>query len=118
MYGFEERISSTIELKSINSLSRGVYVKNSVQKGEIIKPENVYFSMPILDGQLSSGDFKKGIICNNEIKPDCAVLNKSIQMPESPDMQTVKTAIHEIRAMLNKAHIKLGPEFEIEISHH
>tara|TARA_Y100000589_G_scaffold218367_1_gene205999 strand:- start:4601 stop:6151 length:1551 start_codon:yes stop_codon:yes gene_type:complete len=118
MYGVEERISSKIELKSIESLSRGVYVKNSIKKGEIIKPENVYFAMPILDGQLSSGEFKKGIICNNEIKTDCAVLNESIQMPATPDMQTVKTAIHEIRAMLNKAHIKLGPEFEIEISHH
>ena len=118
MYGFEERNSSTIELKSIESLSRGVYVKHSLQKGEIIKPEDVYFSMPIRDGQLSSGEFKTGIVCNEEIETDCAVLKKSIEIPASSEIQTVKTAIHEIRAMLNKANIKLGPEFEIEISHH
>ena len=118
MYGSEIRTSSTVELKSIESLSRGVYTKTGLQKGEIINADNVYFSMPILEGQLTSGEFKSGIICKENLSPDGAIFNRSITKPKKSAIQTVKTAIHEIRAMLNKAQVKLGPEFEIEISHH
>lgn len=118
MYGSEIRTSTTIELESIKSLSRGVYTKTGLQKGELIKDNNVYFSMPIIEGQMTSGEFKSGIICNENISPDGAIFNKFITKPKTNEIQTVKTAIHEIRAMLNKAKVKLGPEFEIEISHH
>ena len=118
MYGFEERISSQTELKSIASLSRGVYVKNELKKGDKIKSDDIYFSMPIKNGQLTSGEFKEGILCLDDIKKDDAVFNELVSQPYSGDVQIIKTAIHEIRAMLNKAKIKLGPEFEIEISHH
>jgi len=118
MYGFEKRTSSEIELKSIESLSRGVYVKNVLNKGQLIRTEDVYFSMPIINGQLTSGEFKDGIICNEDIKQDEAVLKKLITKPDYSNIQVIKTAIHEIRAMLNKAKINLGSDFEIEISHH
>ena len=118
MYGFEKRTSSETELKSIESLSRGVYVKNELRKGQLIKSDDVYFSMPIINGQLTSGEFKDGIVSNEDIKKDEAVLSELITKPTSDNVQIIKTAIHEIRAMLNKAKINLGPDFEIEISHH
>ena len=67
---------------------------------------------------MTSGEFKDGIICNEDIKQDEAVLKKLITKPDCDNIQIIKTAIHEIRAMLNKAKINLGPDFEIEISHH
>ena len=82
MYGSEIRTSSTVELKSIESLSRGVYTKTGLQKGEIINDDNVYFSMPILEGQLTSGEFKSGIICKENLSPDGAIFNRSITKPK------------------------------------
>ena len=36
LYGSEERFSNEIEISSINSLSRGVYAKKNLKKGELI----------------------------------------------------------------------------------
>ena len=118
MYGSEKRTSSDIELKSIDSLSRGVYIKNDIRQGQIITKKDVYFSMPIVEGQLSSGKFEDGIKCNKDLKKDNPVFTNLISKTETDETHVIKVAIHEIKAMLNKAKIKLGPEFSIEISHH
>ena len=41
-----------------------------------------------------------------------------ISVPGDPDYAVIKTAIHEIKAMLNEARIVLNNEFEVEYSHH
>ncbi len=118
LYGREERFSNEIEISSINSLSRGVYSKKNLKKGELINHNDVYFAMPIKEGQLTSGEFKPGIICNESINKDAPLNNLKIVKPIETKFQSIKSAIHEIRAMLNKAKIALSSEFEIEISHH
>ena len=69
---------SLIEISSINSLSRGVYSKKNFKKGELINHSDVYFAMPIKEGQLTSGEFKKGIICNDSINKDAPINNIQI----------------------------------------
>tara|TARA_Y100001978_G_scaffold202623_1_gene224404 strand:+ start:100 stop:1650 length:1551 start_codon:yes stop_codon:yes gene_type:complete len=118
MYGSQKRESPEIEIKSIQSLSRGVYVKNELNSGQKVSRKDVYFAMPILDGQLSSGEFKDGLIINEDLKKDKPIFINSIKEKDFDDIQIIKTAIHEIKAMLNKAKVILGTDFEIEISHH
>ena len=35
-----------------------------------------------------------------------------------PKYQVIKTAVHEVKGMLNEARITLSPDFEVEYSHH
>ena len=45
------------ELKTIDSLSRGVYVKK--YKGSLLNSSNTYFAFPCQKGQLTSQELKK-----------------------------------------------------------
>ena len=50
------------EIDSVKSLSRGVYARKKLKKGDIITLDDVFFAMPLLNKQLDSGSFKKGIV--------------------------------------------------------
>jgi N-acetylneuraminate synthase len=109
---------SDVEQESIDSLRRGTYARTRIKKGATIERDQVYFSMPYIEGQLESGRWRDGIAAEVEINPDAPVLTEAINVPEDPDYAVIKTAIHEIKAMLNEARIILNSEFEVEYSHH
>lgn len=74
--------------------------------------------MPIEPGQLSSGDWHAGIRAKGGIALNGALLRDDLVMPGSDPDKVIKKAIHEVKAMLNKAQIHLNTDFEIEYSHH
>jgi N-acetylneuraminate synthase len=113
-----ERVASVEELNSIDSLRRGVYAKTNIKKETIIRRDQVYFAMPYIEGQIESGGWRDDIVAVAEVKPDAPVMAAAINVPTDPDYAVIKTAIHEIKAMLNEARIVLNSEFEVEYSHH
>ena len=113
-----ERRSSPVELDSIDSLRRGVYARVPIKKGAIIGRDQVYFAMPYIDGQFESGAWNDNVVAQASVEPDAPVLNAQIDVPNDPDYGEIKTAIHEVKAMLNEARIVLNSEFEVEYSHH
>lgn len=106
------------EVESIRSLRRGVYAKRRIKAGNPLVSEDVYFAMPCGDGQLSSGQFKGGIVAQRDLAPDQPLCLGDLQIPHNPDQQVLFTAIHTIKAMLNEARIVLNTDFEAEFSHH
>jgi sialic acid synthase SpsE/mannose-6-phosphate isomerase-like protein (cupin superfamily) len=106
------------ELESLHSLRRGVYARKPLKPGAAIEPEDVYFAMPYVPGQLSSGEWKAGIVSREAVDADSALLTTGIDMPPLPEKQALFTAIHTAKAMLNEARIALPTEFETEFSHH
>ena len=118
MYGSEVRTSTEVELKSIDSLSRGVFAKERIEKGTTITRDQIYFAMPYQEGQLTSGQWKKDIITSENIEVDKPVILEHLELPEKLAVNILKSAIHEVRAILNQANIALSSEFEVEISHH
>ena len=60
--GMSGRPAAEEEKESLLSLRRGVYVKRPVKAGARCGAEDVYFAMPCGEGQLSSGQFKGGIV--------------------------------------------------------
>ncbi len=117
--GDDSRPASTqLEIDAINGLKRGVYAKKAIKKGAIIERDQVYFSMPCNDGQLSSSEWKDGTIANAAINSDEALAGTAIQLPEVPEHSHLKNALHDIKALLNEARIPLNSDFEVEYSHH
>jgi N-acetylneuraminate synthase len=106
------------ERNAIDGLKRGVYAKGKINKGTVIENDQVYFAIPYVDGQLDSGRFKPGIVCKKEFAANAPVLVEQVEPPAEGDELVIKHAIHEVKALLNEAKIRLGPEFKVEYSHH
>ena len=105
------------EEESLKSLMRGIFIKNNIKKGAKIKRSDVFFAMPIQEGQLSSGEWNKDLVADKDYKkyePIPAELSKK----EITRKELIYQAIHEIKGMLNEARIIVGNEFNVELSHH
>lgn len=102
------------ELDSLNSLSRGVYAKEEIKKGEKITKESVFFAMPYQEGQLTSGNFYDGMIATKDYNINEALYEKKL----TSDVKSARSVIHDAKGMLFEAGIAIGDNFEVELSHH
>lgn len=114
----EREPAVAVELESLNSLQRGVYAKRNVAAGETLTREDVYFAMPLLDGQLSSGEFDRGTRALAPLAKDAPLLPGQAELPKPPVEQIFYRSIHEAKGLLNEARIALGSSFSVEFSHH
>ena len=106
------------EAEALATLQRGVYVKETITEGETLSRDRVYFAMPIVPGQLSSGDWREGMCATTLLKGDVPLMIEEVRMPQTDIDRVIKKAIHEVKAMLNEAKIHLNTDFQIEYSHH
>lgn len=114
----ERQPASDAEQSAIDSLKRGVYAKSKIRKGAVIESDQVFFSIPYIDGQLDSGRFKPGTICLKDCEINAPLFEDMVDLPVSENELVIKHAVHEVKALLNEAKIHLGPEFKVEYSHH
>ncbi len=107
------------ERDDLLELMRGVYVKKDIKKGQKISDSDVFFSIPIQKGQLNSGEFKKGMIADDNYKKN-APLGDKMRDNKVSDKHIIYQVIHDVKGMLNEARIPIqeGGEFDVELSHH
>jgi sialic acid synthase SpsE/mannose-6-phosphate isomerase-like protein (cupin superfamily) len=119
MCGAELRpLPQATETASLQSLWRGVFARQPLKAGMSVERSDVYFAMPWQPGQLSSGEWKEGLVTGTAIEQDAPLLGSALVIPAAPEKQVLFTAIHTAKAMLNEARIALPTEFETEFSHH
>ncbi len=106
------------ELAELAMLKRGVYAKQALKTGTVMERDDVYFAMPHTNGQLSSSEWKSGIVATTEISTDAALMVSELEIPHDPEAQILYTSIHTIKGMLNEARIALNTDFDAEFSHH
>lgn len=116
--GSAERKINSVEQESLESLRRGVYVREEIKKGQSISRKQVYFAMPYVEGQLKSGNWSDKIVAADDIKINTPVLVEGVVIAHDPYYQILKDSVHEVKAQLNEARIALNSEFEVEYSHH
>lgn len=109
-----DKYISQAELDSLHSLERGVWAARAIKAGTPITREDVFFAMPLQDKQMTSGQFKEGMIAS----VDYAVNAPVTETPKITGIGIVRSAIHDAKGMLYEAGIALGTDFEVEISHH
>ena len=119
MLGVAGRENNTvIERESIDALTRGVFAKNPVSAGESLTRSDVYFAFPLEPDQLSTGQWKDGIVTKTTLQPNTAITHAAVEVPRSGERKILKKAIHEVKALLNYAKVPLSHEFTTEYSHH
>ena len=116
--GKNERVLNPLEIESLDSLKRGVFARVLIKNGDVISDNDVYFAMPYVQGQIDSGAWKPGIIAHSEILIDGPVMSADVNVPNDSDVQIIKSAVHEVKALLNEARVTLNSDFEVEYSYH
>ncbi len=117
MIGPDERVPSPEEEKeTLEDLKRGVYINRDVKKGESLFREDVFFAMPVQEGQMTSGSWVDGI----EAKEDLVKLApiKDFGEKADSDADIVFQIMLQVRGLLNQANIFINKDAFIEISHH
>lgn len=112
--GIVDRNINATEQESLKSLMRGVYLKKDLKKGSTFRLEDVYFAMPLQDGQTSTNVFREGMIASVDYYKDQPLQEVRI----SNDIMMTREIIHEAKSLINEAGIKLGDKFTVELSHH
>ena len=108
---------STSEKADLFSLMRGVYIKKAVKAGARLTRADVYFAMPINQGQLMSGRWRDGIIADQDYAVD-SPLAEAIRPHNTTKQEVIYSTIHAVKGMLNNARIPIGYDFKVEFSHH
>lgn len=102
------------EIDSLLTLTRGVYALNDLEAGEPLGRQNVFFAMPYVEGQTTSGEFQETLVASRAYRR-----NEPIFERRKPSIVSfVRNITHDVKGMLYEAHIEIGNDFEIELSHH
>jgi sialic acid synthase SpsE/quercetin dioxygenase-like cupin family protein len=110
--------ATQVETEALLSLRRGVYAAKSLKSGSTLTREDVYFAMPALDGQLTSGDWKQSVVLSADTEKNGPLNLDQLQFTENQEDTKLIRAVHEIKAMLHEARIALPIDFALEFSHH
>jgi len=116
--GAEHRPPADIkEIRSLNSLKRGVYARKKIKKGSKLRQDDLFFAMPLQDGQLESGDWQPDFVADKAYEKNEAISDNVVKHTVT-DEQIVNQIMLQVRGMLNEARIAIGSDFNIELSHH
>ena len=113
----EEKIIFQEEKSALNKLKRGIYLKNSLKSGDILKLDDIYFAIPFIEDQIDSGSWNDKIILNKDIYQDQPLLITDVELNKK-NKSIIKDAVHNVKGILNELNIYLNPEFEVDFSHH
>ena len=109
--------ASPEEIASLRSLMRGVYAKKQIKKGQKITRDKVFFSMPLQDGQLVSGDWFDGMKADRNYGADNPI-GEAVANSSLPAEEIIYRIMLQVKGMLNEARVEIGRESSVELSHH
>lgn len=116
--GGESRAITEAEASAIDSLRRGVYARKALKKGAEVKREDVFFAMPYVEGQIESGVWRDGSRVSRDFPKEAPLMQGDVELVRKSSAGVLKSAIHDIKALLNHACVELNSEFQTEFSHH
>lgn len=109
------------EFQTLNSLQRGLVSKKNIYKGDkLILGKNVRLMFPLERNQLSSKEFKNlNTFAKYNVKANKSINKNQCRFDEKLTKEyEIRSFVHEAKAMLNYANIKIKDKFDMEISHH
>ena len=114
-----ERPIEEKEKSDLISLARGVYVRKEIKAGTAIKRSDVFFAMPLMSGQLASGEWRENLASDQDYGISQPI-RRDLLPRHNPGSkkEIIYTTIHAVKGMLNEARIPLGHDFSVELSHH
>ncbi len=116
--GSARRACEAQELEDLRGLKRGVFCKRDLKANARIAPDDVFFAIPNLPGQLLANDFSKynAIVLKKDLKANAPLLEGDATATSV--RSEVESIIKAECALLKAGGVKLPPNLDLEISHH
>lgn len=92
--GTYKRIPPEKEIKYLDNLVRGVYIKHDLPAGHILVDRDVYLAVPLQKGQISCRELMRGEVLLRECKQDRPIMIDDIDSPYAHN-QNLKQVIYE-----------------------
>jgi sialic acid synthase SpsE len=92
--GTYKRIPPEKEIKYLDNLVRGVYIKHDLPAGHILTDRDVYLAVPLQKGQISCRELMRGEVLLKECKQDRPIMIDDIDSPYAHN-QSLKQVIYE-----------------------
>ena len=86
----ERRVVSEGERRYLDALVRGVYAKRDLDIGEVLTRDNVYFSVPLLKGQISTREYVGGERLTTPLSVHEPVVIDALDAPIRANAELVK----------------------------
>lgn len=102
------------EIDSLLTLTRGVFALNDIKAGDPLGRNNVYFAMPYQEGQTTSGEFQETMVATRAYQRNEPIIERR----KPSIIGFIRSITHDVKGMLYEAHIEIGNDYEIELSHH
>lgn len=109
---------SQAELDSLRALQRGVFVRNDVLPGAKIQPDNVFYAMPNVPGQIVANDMSKytSFCVTRQIHANQpAMLEMTRRFEKRGYLDQI---IADVRKLLKRSKVVVPGHLELEVSHH
>jgi len=106
------------EKADLRALYRGVWAKKPIQVGEALTAENTFYAMPNVEDQLIGQDMSKysQYVATKAIDLNEPCLTADFKHTELREW--VQQTVRSVRALLQKANVRLPNKVEVELSHH
>lgn len=104
------------ETETLSQFQRGVYAGRALPAGTQILPADVTFAIPLLPGQLASGQLK-GAYTDRDYLPG-EPISAQAKSNTLSKKQIIYKAIHDVKGMLRMARVKINYDSNVELSHH
>jgi sialic acid synthase SpsE/mannose-6-phosphate isomerase-like protein (cupin superfamily) len=106
------------EAQALRDLARGVFVKKPVAAGEVVKPENLFYAMPNVPGQLVAQNVSKytEYLAKGPIAAGAPVMETNVTRNER--RQKILDIVRDVKALIRKSKVSVPGQCELEISHH
>lgn len=109
---------SAAEKKTLGELRRAVFARRMIQADEIIRPEDIFLSIPGQNGQLLANDLSK----YNEFRAIRTVEANQPILRDGVSVTDTRSAVHsiirDVKALLKASGAVVPAQLELEISHH
>lgn len=109
--GTYKRIPPEKEIKYLDNLVRGVYIKHDLSAGHILSDNDVYLAVPLQKGQISCRELMRGEVLLKECKQDRPIMIDDIDSPYAHN-QNLKQVIYERGIDAEPQYIMIHPNRE------
>jgi len=79
--GTQKRMPPVKEVQYLDSLVRGVYVREDLQEGHVLGDDDVYLAVPLLQGQISCRELMRGEVLLHAVRRDDPIMIDDIDSP-------------------------------------
>jgi len=106
------------EAQALRDLARGVFVREPVAAGEVLRADNLFFAMPNVPGQLVAQNMSKytEYVVKTPLAANGAVMEANVDASER--RQKILDIVRDVRALIKKSKVQVPGQCELEISHH